>query len=173
MENDFILVGKVSGAHGLKGALNVYSFAEGTDIYKPGSKLYLKNTRSGELMFFETVGASRKKKNIILLSLKGLDGRDKAEACKGWEVYVEKAYLPDTEDDSWYWHDLIGMRVVEENGSDLGEVKDLMRTGSSDILEVIGEEKEILIPFLKDIIISVSVDSKTIKVRLPEGLAEI
>lgn len=172
MEKNYILVGKVAGSHGLKGGLNIVSFAEDLSLFKSGSKFILKDSFSGELEFFETLSASRKKSNIILVMLKDVDGRDKADQLKGRELYVEKEALPEPEDDTWYWHDLIGMNVVEEDGNILGNVKNLMRTGSSDILEVVNGKTEVLVPFLKEIITSVSLSSRQIVVKLPEGLLE-
>lgn len=173
MENDFILIGKISGAHGLKGGLNVYSFAEDISVFEPGSVIYMKDKGADGFELFETISVSKKKQNILLLIVDGIDGRDKAEKLKGFELYVKKKALPKTEEDSWYWHDLIGMDVCDIDGCELGTVDNLMRTGSSDILEVKNNEKEILIPFLKDIIISVSIEDSLIIVDLPEGLADL
>lgn len=172
MEKDYILVGKISGAHGLKGGLNILSFAEETDLFSPGSFVYVKNNRSGDYELFETKSVSKKKNHILLVRFEGVDGRDKAEDYKGREIFIKKKSLPDTDDDTWYWHDLIGMDVFEEDGSELGRVKNLMRTGSSDILEVKKGQKEILIPFLKSVIISVSLEDSRIMVKLPEGLTD-
>lgn len=172
MEKKIIQVGKISGAHGLKGALNVYSFAEDESIFAKGSSVYVKHRTSGDYELFEILNSNKKKANVILVRFKEIDGRNRAEEFKGCEIYIKKDDLSQTEDDSWYWHDLIGMKVVEENGHSLGIVKDLMRTGSSDILEVDNSGKEVLIPFLKEFIVSVSLEEKFIVVNLPEGLAD-
>lgn len=172
MKKDYILVGKVSGSHGLKGGLNLVSFAESLDAFSPGSSLYLKNKITGEFKLFETISASKKKSNVVLVLLNGVQGRNEADLLKGMEVYIDKASLPEPEDDSYYWSDLIGMEVFEEDGNRLGRVKNLMRTGSSDILEVLDGKKEVLVPFLKKIILSVSKAESKIIVELPEGLVD-
>jgi len=169
MKTEYIVVGKISGVHGLKGVLNIYSFAENSDVFSPGSSLYIKNNKD-EYEFFESESSSRKKGNFFLVKFKTVNGRDDAEFFKGKEVFVNKKDLPEAEDDSWYWHDLIGMKVVEADGEELGTVKNILRTGSNDILEIKSEKEEILVPFLKDVIVSVSVDDNIIKVNLPEGL---
>ncbi|PID78111.1 MAG: 16S rRNA processing protein RimM [Deltaproteobacteria bacterium] len=173
MEENFILVGRISSAHGIKGALNVYSFAENTGIFSPGSSLYIKSKATGKFTLFETLSSNKKNNNILLVKLKGIKDRNHALAFKGSDIYIDRSGLPETEEGAWYWHDLIGMIVIDEDGSQIGEIFDIMRTGANDLLEVKTPEKEILIPFLKEIILSVSLEDKLVRVKLPEGLMEL
>ncbi|MGM0419071.1 MAG: ribosome maturation factor RimM [Thermodesulfobacteriota bacterium] len=170
MKTEYIVVGKISGVHGLKGVLNIYSFAENSDIFAPGSSLYIKKNNKEEYQVLESESSSRKKGNFFLVKFRGVNGRDEAEFFKGKEVFINKNDLPETEDDAWYWNDLIGMKVAEAGGEELGTVENILRTGSSDILEVKSGKEEVLVPFLKDVIVSVSVNDNIIKVNLPEGL---
>lgn len=173
MDSNYILVGRVSGAHGLKGLLQVHSYAENYEIFVEGSSLYLQKQGGLEFELYQALGFSVKKRQSLLVKIKEIQGRDQAELLKGRNIYIKKNNLPEPEEDSFYWHDLIGMDVVDSEAGSLGEVKNIMRTGSSDILEVKGLKGEILIPFLKTIIVSVSIKESLIKVTLPEGLLDL
>ncbi|MCB9481101.1 MAG: 16S rRNA processing protein RimM [Desulfobacteraceae bacterium] len=173
MDSDYILVGRISGAHGLKGLVSVHSYAENHDLFGKGSNLYIKQKDCFEFEFFESLNFSVKKNSSLIVALKGIEGRDQAEILRGRDVYVKKSNLPEPEDDSFYWHDLIGMTVFDLEAGDLGKVKNIMRTGSSDILEVKTETGEVLVPFLKNVIVSVSIKDNIIKVNLPEGLLDL
>jgi 16S rRNA processing protein RimM len=171
---NYILVGRISGAHGLKGLVVVHCYAENYDLFKAGSNLYIVKKESTGFELFESLNFSVKKKSVLLVNLKRIDGRDQAELLNGAGIYVKKDNLPKPEEDSFYWHDLIGMDVFDTKSGELGRVKNIMRTGSSDILEVTSSEGgEVLIPFLKSVIVSVSLKDNIIKVALPEGLLEL
>lgn len=174
MDSNYILVGRISGAHGLKGLVTVHSYAENHDLFGAGSNLYIKKKDCSEFEYFESLNFSVKKNSSLIVQLDGIDGRDQAELLRGRDVYVKKDFLPEPEEDSFYWHDLIGMDVVDSDSGKLGTVKNIMRTGSSDILEVkTPGGDEILVPFLKSVILSVSLKENVINVSLPEGLLDL
>ncbi|MDY0360745.1 MAG: ribosome maturation factor RimM [Desulforegulaceae bacterium] len=173
MDSDYILVGRISGAHGLKGLVTVHSYAENHDLFGAGSNFYIKKKDCSEFDFFESLNFSIKKNSSLIVAFKGIEGRDQAEALKGRDVYIKKNSLPTPEDDSFYWHDLIGMNVIDLEKGEIGRVKNIMRTGSSDILEVKTKTGEVLVPFLKNVIVSVSIKDNIIKVSLPEGLLDL
>ncbi len=83
----------------------------------------------------------------LLARLEGVDGRDAAESLKGQEVAVNRAEFPETDEDEYYWDDLIGLDVVNTEGVVLGKVEGLLETGAHDVLRVVGE-RERLIPFV-------------------------
>ena len=79
-------------------------------------------------------------------------------------VVIERSELPDTEEDSYYWADLIGLQVVTTDGTELGQVERMMETGANDVVVVSGE-RERLIPWVKGSVIrSVDLDGRTIVV---------
>ena len=96
----------------------------------------------------------------ILLGLDGIADRDQALALKGSAVYVSRADFPEQDENSFYWVDLIGLPVVNEQGQLLGEVADLMDNGAQSILcvKADGLKEDRLIPFIASVVKSVNSD---------------
>lgn len=100
-----------------------------------------------------------------LFALEGVDGRDAAEALKGWLIGAPREALPDTGEGEYYWADLVGMRVVNATGESLGEVQGLIETGANEVLQVLDSEgQERLLPFVKTVVLDVDVQNRQIQV---------
>ena len=101
----------------------------------------------------------------VIAHLDGVDDRDKAAALIDCDIAVDRDSLPAAEDGSYYWADLEGLRVVHQDGTELGSVSHLMETGANDVLVVRQEDQEVLIPFVTgDVIKDVDLDNGVISV---------
>ena len=165
-------IGKIVGAHGIKGVVKVFSYAESTARYTSGMPLYRKNS-SGNRFAMKVVWAKPHFKTI-LLSLEGIKNRRQAEELIGSELFIEKATLEVLEEDTYYWADLMGMSVYSITGVYLGEVTSIIPTGSNDVYVVKRRdgtaEIEVLIPALASVVKEVDLDQRIMRVDLPEGL---
>ncbi|HRH80270.1 MAG TPA: ribosome maturation factor RimM [Thiobacillaceae bacterium] len=99
----------------------------------------------------------------LIASLDGVADREQAQALAGMELAVPREEMPAAEDGEYYWDDLIGMRVVNLAGEDLGRVEGLLETGAHDVMRVLGE-RERLIPFTAPIVRAVDVEAGRIEV---------
>jgi 16S rRNA processing protein RimM len=99
----------------------------------------------------------------VLAGLEGVTDRDQAARLKGLEVAVPRDALPESEPGEWYWDDLIGLRVVNLQGDEFGEVTGLLETGASDVLQVAGDRQR-LIPFVGHVIAEVNLGEGFIRV---------
>lgn len=100
----------------------------------------------------------------VIARLAGIDDRDAAAKLQGADIEILYSQLPESGDGSYYWADLIGLKVVTTQGLDLGSVDHLMETGANDVLVVRGE-KERLIPFLQgQTVIRIDLDGKLLVV---------
>jgi len=99
----------------------------------------------------------------LIAKLEGCDDRDTAARMRGQEVAVRRAELPQTAAKEWYWSDLIGLRVVNVAGEDLGRLTRILRTGANDVLVVEGG-RERLIPFIEDVIREVDLAAGIVRV---------
>lgn len=114
----------------------------------------------------------RFQKNRILLKFVGIDSIEQAETLRNVEICIpetEAVALADGEFFDWELHDC---QVETVEGEKIGLVKEVMRTGGTEILVVQGADKEYLIPFAETICVEVNVENKLIKVDPPEGLLE-
>ena len=168
---DSFTIGKVTGVHGLNGNLKVWSFAQSVDTFGAGSMVLLKTeNRSGKN--YRILNATAYKKGV-LLSLEGVDDRNSAEDLVGCEIRISRDQLPEPEEDSWFWQDLIGLKVVDESRGDLGVVADIFPTGANDVLVVRpgnrkSETGEILVPMHRHFVRDVNLDNQVLTTRLPE-----
>jgi len=165
---DTLLIAKVIGVHGMKGYLKVYSFDESADLFIPGAQVTLKISASGINKL--TVKDVQPYKNILRIAFEEITDRTVAETIVGSELLLKRCELPEPEEGSWYWCDLIGLAVYGVEGAYLGQVENLFETGSNDVLVVKRGDEEILIPVTTSIVCDVDFEEKRINVDLPEGL---
>jgi 16S rRNA processing protein RimM len=108
----------------------------------------------------------------IRLKLKGVDDRNAAERMRGNILFVDEAHRAKLPEGQYFVHDVLGLAVREEGGSDLGTVADVLRYPASDVYVVRGDRGEILIPAVKEFVQSVDLAARTMTVRLIEGMTE-
>lgn len=177
-----ITIGEVTGVHGVRGYVKIRSFAESSAIFSPGISFLLGNhppEKGGE--WYELLNATPHKKGIIAL----FDGvtREIAETLSGKMVSVSKDFLPELEEDTYYWNDLAGLKVIDVHSGEIGTIDHVIPTGSNDVFVVkvanISKEndktrhnKEILIPALSWVVLSVDLSRGEMTVDLPDGLKD-
>jgi len=172
MSKTWLTIGKITGVHGLAGNLKVWSFAESVDTFSTGLHVRLRDEGADSGSDYTITGASSSKKGIRL-SLKGVTTREASEALVGKEILMDKAQLPDLEEDTWYWEDLCGLEVVDRDLGRLGTIDRLFSTGADDILVIVDKKSpgstEVLIPMNSHFVLSVDIDAGVINTMLPEG----
>lgn len=100
----------------------------------------------------------------IIVRLDGIEDRDTAAGLVGCDIAVEREELPAAEAGSYYWADLVGLRVVHRDGTELGHVASLMETGANDVMVVAGEQER-LIPFVVgEVVLDVDLENGVIGV---------
>jgi len=170
--DDFIQIGKITGAHGIHGSVKVYSYAESPDRFAVQGKLVLIDPTGKTKLVVITWAQPHKR--IVRLTLEGVQTRSEAESLTGWGVFIPKKDLPPLEPDTYYWSDLIGLTVVTTEGEHLGLVTQIIPTGANDIYVVQTPPEhpagEILIPAISSVVIDIDIEQGRIQVVLPEGL---
>ena len=111
-------------------------------------------------------------KDRIILKFAGVDSVDAAEALRSIEVCIPESDVVELEDDEFFDWQLEGCEVETLDGEKLGTVRELMRTGGTELLVVVGDEREVLIPFAHAICPEVDIERKLIRIDPPEGLLE-
>jgi 16S rRNA processing protein RimM len=110
--------------------------------------------------------------NRILLKFGGIDSVESAEELRNAEICIPETETVALEEGEFYDWELVDCKVETIEGETIGIVKELMRTGGTEILVVAGEEKEYLIPFAETICTEIDIENKMIRVDLPEGLLD-
>ena len=103
--------------------------------------------------------------DVLVVKLQGIDDRDAAFACKGKQIAVPRALLPKLEDEEYYWSDLIGLSVKNQQDVDFGVITDVFATGANDVIAAKSESgQERLMPYIDGVIIKVDMAAKTMLV---------
>jgi 16S rRNA processing protein RimM len=163
-----MVMGKITGVHGLDGKLKVWSFARSVDPYAPGNQLFVRTENKDDARAYVIEKCIDRKKGI-LLHLAGVDKRDLADALVGKEVLIRRQQLPEPDEDSWYWQDLYGLTVIDKHRGNLGIIDTIFPTGANDVLVVKNNGREILIPMHRHFVASVDLENKTVRTCLPQG----
>ena len=111
-------------------------------------------------------------KDRIVLKFEGYDSVESTETLRNAEICVTESEAVELEDDEFFDWELIDCQVETIDGESVGKVREVMRTGGTEVLIVANETKEFLIPFAETICVEVDVDKKVIRIDPPEGLLE-
>jgi 16S rRNA processing protein RimM len=161
---EFVPVGKISGAFGVKGWVKVYSFTEPRKNILSYSPLFI--SRRGQWVEVKVSGGHSQGKGVVM-GLENVTDRDQVTPLIGSELAIKKSQLKPTQKDEFYWSDLVGLTVINLQEQVLGKVDHLLETGAHDVLVVQDEQdkSERLIPFvMEDIVESVDLDEQIIRV---------
>jgi 16S rRNA processing protein RimM len=155
-----VLIGRISGAHGIKGWVKIHSDTEPRDAifgYQP----WLIGTSDAPRF----VITGRNQGKHLVAELEGVSDRDAAEGLAGQDITVFRDQLPELPQDRYYWTDLVGLQVINQEGVELGVIKSLLATGANDVMVVSGD-RERLIPFIRGSFVSqVDLQKRTVKVN--------
>ena len=163
-----MLIGKIVGIHGIKGTNKLSSYAESLSIFLPGGSILLRDLRGREASY--EINWVKPHTGTPLISFKGITNRDQAKTLIGSELFIPQSQLPELEEDTYYWHDLIGIEVFTITEEFIGRIESIIETGSNDVYVVKWKEKEVLIPALESVVLEIDLEHKRMRVDLPEGL---
>ncbi len=153
-----VIVGQIRGLYGVRGWVKVFSYTDPiTNIinYSP----WFVNQK----MF--AVSQAKAHGKGIIAKFESINDRDEAVTLLGAELAIDHEQLPATATDEFYWHDLIGLTVINHEAITFGKVESLIATGANDVLVVSGE-RERLIPFvMNDVILEVNLVESTLRVN--------
>ena len=159
--NEFLDCGQIVNTHGLHGEVRVVPWADSPDFLLQFSTLYL----DGAPM---QIRSSRTHKGSVIVLFDGVDNVDAAMLLKGKTVQLRRAdaKLPEG---SFFLADIIGLDVMDEDGTKLGQLKEVLSPSRQQVYVVKGE-REILIPAVPEFILETNLNDGYIKVRLIEGM---
>ena len=165
LEPRLVCVAAVAAAHGVRGALKLKCFTE--DPADVGSYGPLMDEAGRELFTVRVVGPA---KGGVIVTAEGITDRDAADALRGVRLYVPRERLPEPEDDTFYYEDLVGLVVQDTGGRPLGRVIAVHDFGAGEVIEFQGAEgKAAMVPFTMALVPEVDLVQGRIVVA-PEAL---
>jgi 16S rRNA processing protein RimM len=158
-------MGKIVSSHGIKGWLKIYPFTENVATLNDYSDWLVSKDEKVWLRY--KVEKTIIKDKSILVKFTDLNNRNESDSLNKNIVGIERSDLPELAPNTFYWSDLIGLDVINKKNIYYGVVDNMMETGSNDVIIVKGK-KEILIPYLPDVVIKVDLEAKKILVDWDE-----
>ena len=160
------LVGKIIGTHGIKGELKVKSDTS-FDRFSVGNVLYIKLDDHDYKRI--VINSHRIHQGCDLITFNNMFDINLVEAFVGKEVYV-KEHNREKDKAKVYYEDLIGCKAINEEGIELGEVKDLIEVPNGVLLEIINGKKRALVPYVKELVPIVDIENRVVTIHEIEGL---
>jgi 16S rRNA processing protein RimM len=155
-----VVIGYVLSPHGIKGWLKVISYTDPIDNFFSYKTIFI--NKENEYLSYDIDDSSASGKTIRI-KLSDIDDRNKSEELAKCEILVNREDLPEISSDSYYWTDLIGFEVKNEDNLNYGILDSFIETGSNDVMVVIDSNNRNLIPFINnEAVKSVDLKSKTI-----------
>ncbi|MBD0380382.1 ribosome maturation factor RimM [Paenibacillus sedimenti] len=171
MSEKLFTIGKIVNTHGVRGELKIVSETDFPERFEKGSELVIVDPQNKQTPV--TVQASRLHKNMYIVQFAQFANINEVEKFKGSLLKVEGKYQQALEEGEYYYHEIIGCKVVTEEGEELGEVTEVLTPGANDVWVVsLPKGKQLLLPVIDDVVLNVDVVNKTIRIHLMEGLLE-
>jgi 16S rRNA processing protein RimM len=163
-------VGVITSTHGIKGEVKVFPTTDDVKRFKKNMELILE---TGKEDVHLTVEGVKFFKQYVILKFQGIDNINDVEQYKGKSLVVTRENAVKLKKDEYFIADLMGLKVIEDNGELLGVLKDVIETGANDVYEVTLEDgKSLLLPAIKECILEVDMDNRQMKVHVMEGLRD-
>ncbi|MGZ4104189.1 MAG: ribosome maturation factor RimM [Actinomycetota bacterium] len=163
MEPERLVVGRIVKAHGIRGEVAVDILSDQQDRFSVGARVY-----AGERVL--VVASSRPHHDRLLVRFDAVDDRTEAEALRGNELTIPSEEAAPLDEWSFYPHQLVGLSVVDPDGRTLGTMLRVEESPAADLWVVRAGHREVLVPAVREIIVSVDLAGGRIVVRPPDGL---
>jgi 16S rRNA processing protein RimM len=167
-EEDLFVVGTVVSTYGIKGKIKVYPASEILQGFSPGDHIWLKGRDEKDRRYHLT--SIDLFKRHIVLGIEGISAADEAKGLVGCSVLVEKKRFKTLPEGEYYSFEILGLKVFTESGKLLGEVKEIVPTGSNDVYVVRDSDKEYLIPAIQSVIKEIDLKKGMVVIHPLEGL---
>ena len=168
---DLFQVGTISSTHGVRGEVKVYPTTDDVRRFKKLKEVLLD---TGKEMLTLEVESVKFFKQFAILKFKGIDTLNDVEKYRMKNLFVTRANAVKLQKDEYFIADLIGLSVFTDGGENFGELTDVIQTGANDVYVVtMADGKEVLMPAIKECILSVDMEKRQMKVHVMDGLLDL
>jgi 16S rRNA processing protein RimM len=162
----FLAVGRLQRTHGVRGEMLMEVITDFPERLRKGKEVYIGSDHTSVCL-----SSVRRADRALLVAFEGYEDVNRAAALRNQIVYVRSDQIPALPEGVYYHHQLLGLRVVDEDGRVLGELEQILETGANDVYLVrMADGEELLLPAIQEVIIGVDLEEGTMRVRPPEWL---
>lgn len=165
-KNERVLIGEIGAPQGLKGEVRLRAYTQEPDGIAGYGAL---EDEAGRVIEIETVRVTPK---ALIARIKGVTTREAAEALTHTKLYLPRARLPESDEEEWYYTDLVGLAAVDKAGAEIGTVAAMHNYGAGDIIEIAPASggANLLVPFTSAAVPEVDIEQGRIVLVLPEEI---
>jgi len=167
---DWVSIGYINGAHGIRGEVKVLPLTDNPHRLALLDEISLVSPDNKRQNY--QIESTRVHQRYILLKLKDVETRNDAEALKGYSIEIDQKSCLELPVDYYYHFELIGLRVESTQNEYIGTITSILEMPANDVYVVCNEEREYLIPAIKDVIKHVDKEKKTMVIEVLEGLLD-
>ncbi|WP_026660436.1 ribosome maturation factor RimM [Butyrivibrio sp. AC2005] len=170
---EYFQVGVIASTHGLKGEVNVFPTTQDPERFLDLEKVILDTGREGKKEL--TIERVRFNKKFVIVKFKEFNDINEVERFRHRELIVRREDAIPLEEGEYYLADLEGMKVVDEDGKELGIVKQVIQTGANDVYEMersdAGDGADtVMIPGIRECVKNIDIDNKVMTIHVMDGL---
>ena len=164
---DLLKVGVITTTHGIRGEVKVYPTTD-ADRFLDLEYVLLDTGREKRKLEIENV---KYFKNLVILKFRGIDNINDIEMYKKRELWIPREEAQELEEDEYYIADLLGLRVILDDGTEFGTLKNVMETGANDVYIIdTNAHGEVLVPAIRECIQDIDLEKNTMTIHLMKGL---
>ncbi len=169
-KTEYFELGYLAKPHGLKGAFHVFMDVDDPFEYEELDAVFVQQGNEMVPYFIEDLQI---RENLNLMTIEGITSLDGAKELVGSKLFLPISMLPKLKDDQFYYHEIIDYQVKDRILGSLGMVKEVYSTGAQDVIIMIYQGVEVLIPLTDEIVPQVDKLNKVIITQLPDGLLDV
>lgn len=168
---DMLRVGVITSTHGVRGEVKVFPTTDDALRFKTLKQVFVDTGKEKIPLEIQNVKFF---KNMVILKFKGYDNINQIEPYRSKNLMITRDQAVELQEDEYFIADLIGLKVIADDGTDLGILKDVLETGANDVYIVqTGQGKELLLPAIGECILEVNPEEGFMRVHLLEGLLDL
>lgn len=165
---DFLKVGVITTTHGVRGEVKVYPTTDEPERFLELDHVLLDTGKEFRDLEIKNV---RFFKNLVILKFKGIDNINDIEKYKGHDLWIPREEGQELDEDEYYIADLLGLRVILDDGTEFGTLKNVMETGANDVYIIdTNAHGEVLVPAIRECIQDIDLKKNTMTIHLMKGL---
>lgn len=167
---EYFRVGVIANTHGVRGEVKVFPTTDDVSRFNDLKEVYLDTVNGYEKLNIKGV---KYVKNLVVLKFEEFDNINQVLGLKNKELYVDREHAIPLKEGEFYVADMIGAKVITDEGNELGKLTSIFKTGANDVYVVKNENgKEILLPSIPECILEKNVEEKIITVHIMKGLID-
>ena len=153
-----IIIGKIGAAHGVRGDMKVYPLTDFPDRFNTIKKAFIDDKEID-------IVSTRYQNNFVVMKVKGVNSREEVARYTNKLLKINRSDVPPLNEGEYYSFDIIGLKVINQDDVVLGEIIEILKTGSNDVyITKTPEGKQLLIPALKKVVTEINIEEGFMKV---------